>query len=113
MEKECNCNHESHVCDESCNCEEKECECCQNENPTIIELEDESGNKVNVQVIGSFEDQGKTYAVVNDLDNEENSYIFEVQSTEQGDLLVSINDEKEFERLCKVVEKITNENIEK
>ena len=86
---ECGCNHDH--CDENCDCSNE---------PLILEMEDINGEKVKVQVIGT----------VNDLDNEDNSYIFEVQTTEQGDMLVSIDDEKEFDRLCKVVEKLISEN---
>ena len=92
---ECGCNHDH--CDENCDCSNE---------PLILEMEDINGEKVKVQVIGTFDDSDKSYAIVNDLDNEDNSYIFEVQTTEQGDMLVSIDDEKEFDRLCKVVEKL-------
>ena len=101
IDGECNCGDESH-CDENCSCG------CNN--PLIIEMEDENGEKVKVQVVATFDDNNKSYAIVNDLDNEENSYIFEVQSTDKGDMLISIDDEKEFDRLCKVIEKLTNEN---
>ncbi len=113
MEKEkevCTCEHENCTHDENCHCEEcNDCACHQE--PIIIEMEDENGEKVNVQVIGTFDDSGKSYAVVNDLDNEDNSYIFEVQSTDKGDMLVSVDDEKEFDRLCKVVEKLISDNM--
>ena len=96
---ECGCNHDH--CDENCDCSNE---------PLILEMEDINGEKVKVQVIGTFDDSDKSYAIVNDLDNEDNSYIFEVQTTEQVDMLVSIDDEKEFDRLCKVVEKLISEN---
>ena len=102
-EGECNCTDEC-TCDESCTCG------CHD--PLIIEMEDENGEKVKVQIVGTFDDSGKSYAVVNDLDNEDNSYIFEVKSTEQGDMLVSIDDEAEFDRLCSVVEKLISQNVE-
>ena len=113
MEKEnkkCNCHHEECTHDENCHCEECVDCGCQGHEPIIIEMEDENGEKVKVQVVGTFDDNGKSYAVVDDLDNEGNSYIFEVQSTEEGDMLVSIDDEKEFDRLCKVIEKLVSEN---
>lgn len=110
-EKKCNCAEGECTCGDDCNCDEN-CSCGCNKDPLIIEMEDENGEKVKVQIIGTFDDNDKSYAVVNDLDNEDNSYIFEVQSTDDGDMLVSIDDEKEFDRLCKVVEKIISENIE-
>lgn len=112
MEKEeknkCMC--EEH-CSDDCNCDDN-CKCgeecsCHDSEPIIIEMEDIEGNKVKVEVVATFEDNGKNYAIVNDLDNTDNSYIFEIQTVEEGDVLVSIDDEKEFERLCKVVEDLT------
>ena len=112
MEKEemktCNCVDGECTCENECHCDEN-CSCGCN-NPLIIEMTDENGEKVKVQIVGTFDDNNKSYAVVNDLDNEENSYIFEVQSTQEGDMLVSVDDEKEFERLCGVIEKLTSEN---
>ena len=108
--KVCNCAEGECNCIDECNCDES-CTCgCHN--PLVIEMEDDNGEKVKVQIVGTFDDNGKSYAVVNDLDNEDNSYILEVQSTEQGDMLVSIDDEEEFDRLCNVVDKLINENIE-
>lgn len=105
-EKEIKCN-----CKDNCACDEHECNCseectCNENNPIVIEMEDENGKKVKVEVIGTFDDNDKSYAIVNDLDNPDNSYIFEVQTTDMGDMLVSVDDEKEFDRLCKVVEKL-------
>lgn len=101
--KACSCNSD---CDHShsCDCGEHECGC--DNKPIVIEMEDVNGEKVKVEVVGTFDDNGKSYAIVNDLDNTDNSYIFEVQTTDEGDMLVSIDDEKEFDRLCKVVEKL-------
>ena len=109
-EKKCNCAPGECSCTDECNCDEN-CSCGCN-NPMIIELEDDNGQKVKAEIVGTFDDNGKSYAIVNDLDNEDNSYLFEVQSTDEGDLLVSVNDEKEFERLCEVIEKLTNQNVE-
>ena len=76
-----------------------------NDNPLIIELEDEDGNTVNAEIIGTFEDGGMTYAIANDL-NEDSSYIFLVNHTPQGDELVSVVDEEEFNRLAGVIDKL-------
>lgn len=76
----------------------------------VLEMEDVNGEKVNVQVVGSFDDNDKSYAIVSDLDDGESYYIFEIQTTDEGDMLVSIDDEDEFDRLCKVVESKLSEN---
>lgn len=78
------------------------------DNPLIIELEDEDGNTVNAEIIGTFEDGGRTYAIANDL-NEDSSYIFLVNHTPQGDELVSVVDEEEFNRLAGVIDKLIEE----
>ena len=109
--KMCNCSVGNCNCGDECNCD-ADCSCGCN-NPMIFELEDENGEKVKAQIVGSFDDNGKSYAVVNDLDQTDNSYIFEVKTTDEGDMLVSIDDEKEFDRLCKVVEKLISENSKK
>ena len=109
--KVCNCAEGECNCGDECNCDES-CSCGCNSDPLVIEMEDENGEKVKVQIVGTFDDNGKSYAVVNDLDNEENSYIFEVKSTDEGDMLVSVDDEKEFDRLCGVVDKLISENIQ-
>lgn len=105
---ECNCNEcecdSNNGCNDECNCHDHDCNC--ESEPLIIEMEDLNGEKVKVEIIGTFDDNGKSYAIVNDLDNKDNSYIFEVQTTDEGDMLVSIDDEEEFDRLCKVVEKL-------
>ena len=79
----------------------------ENKKPVIIEMEDAEGAKVKVEIVATFEDSGKTYAIANDLNDDESSYIFEVKSVEEGDILVSVDDEAEFERLCKVVEELS------
>lgn len=95
----CDCNKDGHDCG------------CHNE-PVILEMEDENGEKVKVEIVATFDDNNKSYAVANDLDNEENSYLFEVQSTKDGDMLVSVDDEKEFDRLCNVVENLISQDNE-
>lgn len=73
-------------------------------NPLVIEMTDENGIKVKVEIVSRFEDGGKQYVIANDLSNDTDSYILELKSTEEGDMLVSIDNEDEFNRLCKLVE---------
>ena len=102
-DKKCTCGDEC-TCGENCTCSD-DCSCKDN---MIIEMEDSNGDKVKVKLVGTFEDNGNDYALVDDMDNEENSYIFQIESTDEGDMLVRIDDEKEFERLCKVVDSLIN-----
>ena len=101
-EKKCECGCDKEHCDDSCDCFHDE--------PMVLEMEDVNGEKVNVQVVWSFDDNDKSYAIVSDLDDGESYYIFEIQTTDEGDMLVSIDDEDEFDRLCKVVESKLSEN---
>lgn len=71
--------------------------------PLILEIESYDGELVKVEIVDTFEDSGKTYVVADDLTDEESSYLFEVQHTDEGDVLVSV-EEDEFERLVKVLE---------
>lgn len=78
----------------------------ENKNPLIVEMTDENGEKVKVELVNEFEDNGKTYVIANDLSNDTDSYLLELRTSEDGDELISIDDEKEFERLCKVAEEL-------
>lgn len=73
-------------------------------NPLVIEMTDENGIKVKVEIVSRFEDGGKQYVIANDLANDTDAYILELKSTPEGDMLVSIDDEEEFNRLCKLVD---------
>jgi uncharacterized protein YrzB (UPF0473 family) len=77
-----------------------------NENPLIIELTDENNEKVRVEIVRQFVDGGKQYVIANDLSNDTDCYILEVKPGENGDELISIDDEAEFNRLCDVIDKI-------
>ena len=100
-EKKYTCNE----CSDNCDCDEH----CDhnhdgaNDGPIIVEMEALDGEKVKVEIVATFDDSGKTYAIANDLGNNDNSYIFEVRTTKDGDMLISIEDEKEFERYAKLL----------
>lgn len=81
-------------------------------NPLIVEMTDDQGEKVEVEIVSQFEDSGKHYVIANDLGNDTDSYILEVRSSEEGDELISIDDEDEFNRLCKVIEELEEEGSE-
>ena len=80
----------------------------ENKNPAIVEMTDSEGTKVKVEVVSYFMDNGRTYVIANDLGNETDSYILELVSTPEGDQLVSVDSEEEFNRLCDVVDKLAN-----
>lgn len=75
-----------------------------NQNPLIIELTDAEGEKVKVEIVKQYIEGDRRYVVANDLSNDTDCYILEVKTSENGDELVSIDDEAEFDRLCKLIE---------
>lgn len=81
-------------------------------NDLIVEMTDGDGKKVKVEIVSYFEDQGRTYVIANDLGNETDSYILELVSTPEGDELVSVETEEEFNRLCALVDKMMKEEAE-
>ena len=83
-----------------------------NNNPLVVEMTDNDGTKVNVEIVSHFEDNGRTYVIANDLGNDTDSYILELVSGPDGDELVSVDSEEEFNRLCKVVDTLTKEEEE-
>lgn len=78
----------------------------ENNNPLIIEMTDENGQKVNVEIVNKFEDNNKQYVIANDLSNDTDSYILEVKKIEGTDNveLLSVEDIDEFNRLCNLLD---------
>ena len=79
-------------------------------NPLIVEMVDDEGAKLKVEIVSHFEDGGKLYVIAYDLENDTDSYIFELVSTPEGDELVSIDSDEEFDRLCKIVDELEAED---
>lgn len=78
-----------------------------NENENIVvEMTDDKGEKVKVEIVNHFEDNGRIYVIANDLSNDTDSYLLEYKVSDNGEELVSIDDEEEFERLCKLVDEM-------
>ena len=75
------------------------------EDPLEIEMEAEDGEKVRVRIVRLFEDGDKSYVVADNLDKEDESYIFQIVPHDDGDELLSIDSEEEFNRLCDLLEK--------
>ena len=85
----------------------------ENNNPLVVEMTDNEGTKVKVEIVSHFEDNGRTYVIANDLGNDTDSYILELVSGPEGDELVSVDSEEEFNRLCEVVDKLVTDSGEK
>lgn len=83
-----------------------------NQDPLEIEMEAENGEKVNVRIVNLFEDGGKSYVVADNIDGDDESYIFQIIPHDDGDELVSIESEEEFNRLCDVLAKLEEQEEE-
>lgn len=84
-----------------------------NINTKKFELKNESGNSVLISVFAKFEDSGKEYVVANDFNDASKNYILQLISNSTGDMLVSIDNEEEYERLSMVANKIILSSIER
>ncbi len=102
---------DKHEC--GCGCEnehEHDCDCgC--ENDEVISLTDEDGNTTDFVVIDGVESEGTLYLALvekDQLDNEESEFIvlkvIEGENDEDGDCLVTIDDEDEFNTVIKLFE---------
>ena len=83
-----------------------------NQDTLEIEMEAENGEKVNVRIVNLFEDGGKSYVVADNIDGDDESYIFQIILHDDGDELVSIESEEEFNRLCDVLAKLEEQEEE-
>ena len=81
----------------------------ENNEDLIVELTDSNGEKVKVEIVKHFEDNGREYVIANDLSNDTDAYILELKTTDGVDELVSVDDEAEFNRLCDIVDKLEEE----
>lgn len=87
------CSHE-----EGC-----DCGCCDDE-PAVVELEDEKGNMVSCQVIDDFSFKDQDYVLVQNPDDK-SVYLFRVEGEgEDGQLVVPEDDE--FEEVSKYYESL-------
>ena len=75
----------------------------ESEEPVILELEDFDDEKVPVELVKKFEYDGRLFVLGNDLNDGESMYIFEVGHTEMGEMLSSINDEEEFNKIVSLL----------
>ena len=78
-----------------------------------IELENEEGQKLAVNIIAKFDDGENDYVIGQDYNDTGKNYIFKLESDpEYGEKLISIDDEKEYERLQLIANKIILEEIQ-
>ncbi|HCL4438340.1 hypothetical protein ACP49_15025 [Clostridium botulinum] len=98
VEENCGCgcgcddNHEEHHEHCGCGCGDEEAG-----ETILVDLQDENGNNVTCEVIDEFDYKDKTYALVQNPEND-SVYLFREES--QGDEVELVNpDENEFEEV--------------
>lgn len=77
-------------------------------NDFIVEMTDDKGEKVKVEIVKQFDYNNKKYVVANDLSNDTDSYILQANIIEGEDKveLLSVDDEAEFNKICDYLESI-------
>lgn len=79
----------------------------------LVELSDEEGNVTSCEIYDIVEFEGKTYALllpVEDEDSEDPELIvLEYQEQDEEGAFVSIEDEDEFNRVCDYIESLADE----
>ena len=79
----------------------------------LVELSDEEGNVTSCEIYDIVEFEGKTYALllpVEDEDSEDPELIvLEYQEQDEEGTFVSIEDEDEFNRVCDYIESLADE----
>jgi uncharacterized protein YrzB (UPF0473 family) len=80
-------------------------------NDFVVEMTDENGKKVKVEIVKQFDYKNKKYVIANDLENDTDSYILQanlIEGTENVEL-ISVDDEAEFNELCDYLDSIEEE----
>jgi uncharacterized protein YrzB (UPF0473 family) len=82
---------------------------------TYVDLSDEDGNTTKCEVYDVIDYEGKTYALLlplEDEDDSEEAELIVLEYVEDGDegQFISIDDEDEFNRVCEYIESLENED---
>ena len=77
-------------------------------NENIITLLDEDGQEVQFEVCLTLEAEGKEYAILLPLD-EDVALVFRIDSDENGDILVPLEDEEEYQIVVDVYNTLMDE----
>lgn len=77
----------------------------------LIVLTDEEGKEIEFNVITKFDIEDKEYVIVIPVEGEEEAIALKIDKDEDGnDVLVTIEDEEEFQMVCEAYEAIFSEN---
>ena len=76
-----------------------------------LEIEDKNGKKYNINIVAKFDDGEDDYVIANDCDDNSKNYIFKLEVEDDDEVFVSIDDEKELERLSLIANKTVLEEF--
>lgn len=81
-----------------------------NENENTIVLLDETGNEVEFELIITIEKDEKEYALLKNMeDDSEDMFAFRIDSDEEGDLLIPVEDDEEIQMIQDLYNEIISE----
>jgi uncharacterized protein YrzB (UPF0473 family) len=77
----------------------------------IVNLIDQDGNEIQFEIILTLEAEGKEYAILMPLDDNEaeEALIFRIDTDEEGDILTPLEDDKEYETVVAVYNTLMEE----
>ncbi len=77
----------------------------------IVNLIDQDGNEIQFEIILTLEAQGKEYAILMPLDDNEaeEALIFRIDSDEEGDILTPLENDDEYETVVAVYNTLMEE----
>lgn len=82
-----------------------------NDNPNIVNLIDEDGYETPFEIILTLEAEGKEYAILMPLEEneDEEALIFRIEKDSEGDVLVAIDNDEEYQIVVDVYETLMDE----
>ncbi|MFR3071549.1 MAG: DUF1292 domain-containing protein [Paeniclostridium sp.] len=77
----------------------------------IVNLIDQDGNEIQFEIILTLEAEGKEYAILMPLDDNEaeEALIFRIDSDEEGDILTPLENDDEYETVVAVYNTLMEE----
>ena len=82
-------------------------------NENVVNLIDENGEEVAFEIILTLEAEGKEYAILMPLEENENeeeeAYIYRIDEDEEGEMLVPLEDDDEYSTVVAVYEALMEE----
>lgn len=80
------------------------------ENENTIILLDEEGNEVEFELVMTMESEGKEYTLLKYMDDDsDDMFAFRIDTDEEGDVLIPLEDEEEIQRVQEIYDEIISQ----